>query len=100
VITENARVHAFAEALIARDLDRVGEIKIASHRSLSDDYEVSTPEMDQVVASISEVPGVWGVRMTGGGFGGCVVAITEPDVEIPGAWTVVPVGAARVMNDV
>lgn len=94
VITENARVHAFADALIARDLDLVGEIMIVSHRSLSDDYEVSTPEMDQVVASISEMPGVWGVRMTGGGFGGCVVAITEPDVEIPGAWTVVPVGAA------
>lgn len=94
VITENARVHAFAEAFIARDLNLVGEIMIASHRSLSDDYEVSTPEMDQVVASISEMPGVWGVRMTGGGFGGCVVAITEPDVEIPGAWTVVPVGAA------
>ncbi len=100
VITENTRVHAFADALIGRDLDLVGEIMIASHRSLSDDYEVSTPEMDQVVASISELPGVWGVRMTGGGFGGCVVAITEPDGEIPGAWTVVPVGAARVMNDV
>jgi galactokinase len=98
VITENARVHAFAQAVASEHLHLAGEIMSESHRSLAEDYEVSTAEMDQVVASISALPRVWGARMAGGGFGGCVVAITEQGVEIPGAWTVAPVGSAEILS--
>jgi galactokinase len=95
VITENARVHSCAVALADGDHELVGSLMAQSHQSLARDYEVSTPEMDQVVAEISALPGVWGARMTGGGFGGCVVALTTPATKIPGAWRVMPVGAPQ-----
>ena len=50
----------------------------ASHASLRDDYQVSVPAIDDLVARIDGEPGVFGVRMTGGGFGGCVVALCRP----------------------
>jgi galactokinase len=50
----------------------------ASHRSLADDYEVSTPGLDSLVESLVGRPGVYGARLTGAGFGGCVVALAEP----------------------
>ncbi len=50
----------------------------ASHASLRDDYEVSTPTLDALVERLSATPGVHGARLTGAGFGGCVVALTEP----------------------
>jgi galactokinase len=65
-----------------------------SHRSLSTDFGVSTQQMDQVVESICAIPGVYGSRMTGGGFGGCIVTMCEPGTELDG-WKVKPVGAAR-----
>jgi galactokinase len=92
VITENARVHTCAVALAAGDHELVGALMAQSHQSLAHDFEVSTSQMDHAVAEISALPGVWGARMTGGGFGGCIVAITAPKTEIPGAWRVVPVG--------
>jgi galactokinase len=53
------------------------------------------PEMDQAVADLVATPGVYGARMTGGGFGGCVVALCEPNANVDG-WVVEPVGAANL----
>jgi galactokinase len=78
VVTENARVRAFADALAAGDLPTLGALMRAGHASLRDDYEVSTPVVDALVAHLDAVDGVLGTRMTGGGFGGCVVALTRP----------------------
>ncbi|HET9479277.1 MAG TPA: galactokinase [Pyrinomonadaceae bacterium] len=77
VITENARVLAAGEALEKRDLHRFGELMAQSHRSLRDDYEVSSSELDLMVELANTVEGVHGARMTGGGFGGCTVNIVD-----------------------
>jgi len=77
VVTENARTLAAAKALAAGDLPRVGQLMKASHASLRDDYEVSCVELDVAVEAASAEPGVHGARMTGGGFGGCTVALVE-----------------------
>jgi galactokinase len=95
VVTENLRVRSFAAALKAGDHQSAGQLMKQSHSSLATDYEVSTPRMDEAVSEICALPGVWGARMTGGGFGGCVVALTRPEAMIPGAWKAVPVGAAQ-----
>jgi galactokinase len=73
VISENARVEAAAQALGAHDLSRFGALMYESHRSLRDDYQVSCRELDILVESAARLPGVYGARMTGGGFGGCTV---------------------------
>lgn len=73
VITENERVRAFAAALRAQDFVSAGDLMTAGHRSLARDYECSTPDMDGAVAAALREPGVFGARMTGGGFGGCIV---------------------------
>ena len=73
VVWENERVVAAREALIAADLPAFGTLMNASHASLRDDYEVSTPELDLMVELARGLPGVYGARMTGGGFGGCTV---------------------------
>lgn len=77
VITENARVTRFAEALERHDLESLGPLMAESHASLRDDYEVSCPELDLLVDLASRAPGVTGARMTGGGFGGCTVNLVE-----------------------
>ena len=77
VITENARVLAAGEALEQHDLHRFGELMAASHRSLRDDYEVSSAELDLMVELANKVEGVYGARMTGGGFGGSTVNLVE-----------------------
>ena len=77
VITENARVLAAAEALEQHDLHRFGELMAESHRSLHDDYEVSSRELDLMVALARGVAGVYGARMTGGGFGGSTVNLVD-----------------------
>jgi galactokinase len=74
VVTENQRVLEFAAALRAGDTDVLGSLLLASHASLRDDYEVSTPELDAAVALLVE-HGALGARLTGAGFGGCVVAL-------------------------
>ena len=79
VISENARVLSAANALEQRDLTRFGQLMAESHRSLRDDYEVSCPELDLMVELAHEVEGVYGARMTGGGFGGCTVNIVAID---------------------
>ena len=73
VITENARVLSAASALDQGDLSSFGQRMEESHRSLRDDYEVSCEELDLMVELAREIEGVYGARMTGGGFGGCTV---------------------------
>ena len=79
VVTENERVRDAAAALRGGDLDRVGDLLLASHASLRDDYEVSAAELDAVVEIADEQDGVFGSRMTGAGFGGCVVTLVRPN---------------------
>lgn len=63
------------EALIASDYSKVGKLMYESHESLKDDFEVSTPELDALVDIAKSVQGVYGARMTGGGFGGCTITL-------------------------
>jgi galactokinase len=79
VITENARVLAAGEALTQGDLARFGELMAESHRSLRDDYEVSSPELDLMVELARPREGVYGARMTGGGFGGCTINLVAKE---------------------
>jgi galactokinase len=79
VVTENERVRAAVDALRAGDLGAVGDLMYESHASLRDDYEVSCPELDAVVDVAWATDGVLGARMTGGGFGGSVVALVAAD---------------------
>jgi galactokinase len=80
VIGEIGRTREAAEALRGGDLGRVGRLMNASHDSLRDGYRVSCPELDTLVDSARAVPGVHGARMTGGGLGGCAVALCPPDL--------------------
>ena len=77
LIRENQAVEGVAEAFSSGDLEGAGVILTASHRSLRDDYEVSSAELDAMVDAASGVEGVFGARMTGGGFGGSVVALVD-----------------------
>ena len=105
VVTECARVGE-AERLLARgNLAGLGAVMTEGHRSLADDYRVSVPAVDELVDHLLGQPGVLGARMSGGGFGGCVIALCEPDspaldpeTHAPRrAWRVSPAaGAARL----
>jgi len=77
VVTENARVIATVAALRAGDAAEAGRLFLASHASLREDFEVSTPAVDALVEAVGSMPGVYGARITGGGFGGAIVALTE-----------------------
>lgn len=77
VISEIARVRDAADALQRADFPTLGRLMNESHQSLAEDYEVSTPRLDTLAACIRGVPGVFGARLTGAGFGGCVVAVAE-----------------------
>ena len=81
MVTENERVRQFAAALAAGDFRAAGQLMIASHASLRDDFATSTTQMDAAVEHFSQVPGVYGVRMTGGGFGGCIVVLGDADID-------------------
>jgi len=78
VISENARVLEAVEALRDRDFEEFGRLMYASHASLRDDYEVSTPELDTFVRA-AEQHGARGARLTGAGFGGCAIALVPED---------------------
>ena len=81
VVSENERVVAAAEALAAGDLERMGELMAASHASMRDDFEITVPAIDRLVDIVKEAIGqAGGVRMTGGGFGGCVVALVPEEL--------------------
>jgi len=77
VITENARTQSACAALKSGQLADFGQLMLESHRSLRDDYEVSSNELDQAVEAAMANPGVYGSRMTGGGFGGCTITLLE-----------------------
>ena len=77
VVTENERVLNAAEALRGGNVAAFGQLMAASHRSLRDDYEVSCSELDLMVALASQQKGVYGARMTGGGFGGCTINLVD-----------------------
>lgn len=79
VITEDSRVEAFLEACAREDRDEMGRLFVGSHRSLQHDYEVSCDELDYLVDTALALPGVYGARMTGGGFGGCIVALVKTE---------------------
>jgi galactokinase len=85
VTTENERTLAAVAALKAGDWDSLGKLMHASHASLRDDYNVSCPELDAIAAA-AEAAGAYGCRMTGGGFGGCCVAL-------------VPTSSAQAMSE-
>jgi galactokinase len=79
VVTEDARVGRFVEASARGDLALMGKLLVESHRSLQHDYEVSCAELDFLVDTALAIDGVFGSRMTGGGFGGCTVTMLRPD---------------------
>ena len=78
-VSEDRRTLDTMEALKSGDFTRVGSNMTASHESLRDDYEVSCEELDILVNLANSVPGVYGSRMTGGGFGGCTVTLVRRD---------------------
>lgn len=94
VVSENQRVARFAELLGSGDLTEAGELMAASHASLRDDMEVSTPALDHLVAELAATSGVYGARLTGGGFGGCVVALAAPTSPVRG-WRLHASGGAE-----
>jgi galactokinase len=81
IVGENQRVKQFVAACQVGDLRKMGDLFFASHRSLRLDYEVSCEELDFLVESAQAVDGVYGARMTGGGFGGCTVNLVDPAAE-------------------
>jgi galactokinase len=104
VVTECERVRQVEQMLGRGDLAGVGQLMTEGHRSLRDDYRVSTIEVDELVDHLVGLPGVLGARMSGGGFGGCVIALCEPDsaaldpaAHAPHrAWRVSPAAGASV----
>jgi galactokinase len=79
VVTDNKRVLEFAAASRLAHLDEMGRLFVASHRSAQNDYEISCEELDFLVDTAIQLKGVYGARMTGGGFGGCTVNIAAPE---------------------
>ena len=79
VVSENERVRDAVAAIAQGQWDRLGMLMRASHRSLRDDYEVSCRELDLLAELATAERGVYGARMTGGGFGGCVIVLVETD---------------------
>jgi len=79
VVQENARVLAAVDALHAGDLETMGRLMDASHASLRDLYEVSCPELDLMVQLARSLPGCFGSRLTGAGFGGCTVSLVATE---------------------
>ncbi|MCU1328968.1 MAG: galactokinase [Bryobacterales bacterium] len=82
VLTENDRVLRFVTAAEAGDLNEMGQLFIESHASMKSDYEISAAEIDYLVAEAVRLPGCYGARMTGGGFGGSTVNLVA-DEAVP-----------------
>jgi galactokinase len=98
VITENARVEATVAALQRGDLAEVGRLLDASHASLRDCYEISTPAVEETVLRLRDA-GAIGARIVGGGFGGNVLGLLPPDAPAPeGAIEVRPGPGARLLD--
>jgi len=99
VISENERVDRFSRAIAARAFHDAGLMMDDSHASLRDDYKVSTPALERCVDDLRALPGVFGARLTGAGFGGCVVALTERGAVRDTGWVVRPVAGATVIEE-
>ncbi len=103
VIFENARVDEFATAIARGDLNGAGQLMSESHGSLSGLFDCSTPQIDELCRTLSATAGVYGARMTGGGWGGCVVALTDPGAidasTFTSAWFVLPSAGATLQVD-
>jgi galactokinase len=105
VITECARVRQVEGLLTQGNLAGVGALMTEGHRSLAEDYKVSIPAVDTLVLDLLRLPGVLGARMTGGGFGGCVIALCQPDspalspaLHAPRrAWRISPAAGATML---
>lgn len=89
VMTENARVGQAVEALRAGDPRRVGALFRASHRSMRDDFAVSIDAIDRLVEIAEAEPAIYGARLTGGGFGGSIVALADAGGAVPAARRIV-----------
>jgi galactokinase len=97
VVSEDTRVSAATSALESGDLATLGKIISESHASLRDDFEVSTPLIDGLQRSLDREPGVFGSRLMGGGFGGCVIVAHEPSWRAPSdvkSWALRPAAGA------
>ena len=98
VLTENERVRAAVHALRTRDLDALAELLNASHASLRDDFEVSVPEVEDTVRR-ALAAGARGARIMGGGFGGAVLALFPPGVELPDGAATVTAGPGAMCTE-
>ena len=99
MVGENLRVREAAAALDAGDLPAIGELLNASHRSLRDCYEVSTPAVEAAVKRLLDA-GAAGARLIGGGFGGSVLGLLAPGVAAPaGAREVRPGPGAHLLDE-
>jgi galactokinase len=99
VITENARTLRAATAMRAGDAPMLGNLMNESHASLRDDFQVSSAALDCMVEVARVQPGCYGARMTGAGFGGCVVALVEEESAADFASAVAPVYALQTGNE-
>lgn len=96
VVSENARVLQFADAFRAGDLETAGRLMAASHQSLRDDFDVSTDVLNALVDRLNKTEGVFGARLTGAGFGGCVVALCAEGALPDEGWHVRAAAGANV----
>lgn len=98
VTTETARVDEMIAVMRANDPVRAGRLLNESHASLRDDFDVSTPGIDALAAQLQQTAGVYGARLVGGGFGGCLLVLHRGDVDLthsyPQAWLLRPHGGA------
>jgi galactokinase len=100
VVSENDRVRRATVALALQDMTTFGLLMNESHQSLRDNFEVSTAQMDEAVHYAQQTPGVFGARMTGGGFGGCIVIVADATTNVQslkGAMLVKPVSGAEII---
>jgi galactokinase len=91
VVTENERVFRAVDAIRKKDIKLLGQLFLASHESMRDDYNVSIPEIDFLVDLCHKNKNVFGARLTGGGFGGSIVAITEKGKKEKVAEEIIPI---------
>jgi galactokinase len=96
VITECARVREVERLLARGNLRAVGAVMTEGHRSLAEDFRVSISDLDELVDRLVDTPGVYGARMSGGGFGGCAIALCAPDSPALDPVTHTPLSAWRV----
>jgi galactokinase len=100
VVSENDRVRRATVALALQDMTTFGLLMNESHQSLRDNFEVSTAQMDEAVHYAQQTPGVFGARMTGGGFGGCIVIVADATTNVQslkGAMLVKPVSGVEII---